>query len=114
MRHYRSFAELYSVRLKKLSHVDVDATTLHAGMKSVKASTNTSHTLLIDQSPEELLRPCCKKLTKKDEGDGTRLSNPLTLPTLVVGHGPLLTTLLATPDTLFANAIFLQMPSLRS
>ena len=40
MRHTRSFAELCSLRLKKLSHVDVDATTPHAGMKSVKASTN--------------------------------------------------------------------------
>ena len=55
-----------------------------------------------------------QKLTKKDEGDRTRLSNPLTLPTLVVEHGPLLTTLLATPDTLLASVLFLQMPSLRS
>ena len=52
--------------------------------------------------------------TKKVEGDGTRLSNPLTLPILIVEHGPLLTTLLVTPDTLLANALFLQMPSLRS
>ena len=55
-----------------------------------------------------------QNLTKKDEGDGTRLSNPLTLPTLVAEHGPLLTTLLATPDTLLVNALFLLMPSLRS
>ena len=81
MRHTRSFAELCSLRLKKLSHVDVDATTLHAGMKSVIASTKTSHPLLVDQSLEGLLRPCCKNLTKKDKDDGTMLSNPLTLPT---------------------------------
>ena len=60
MRHTRSFAELCSLRLKKLSHVDVDATTPHAGMMSVKASTKISHSLLIDQSPG-LLRPCRKR-----------------------------------------------------
>ena len=44
-------------------------------------------------------------LQKLDEEDGTGLFNPLTLPTLVEEHGPLLTTLLATPDTLLANAL---------
>ena len=113
MRHTRSFAELCSLRRKKLSYVDVDATTPHAGMKNVKASTKASHPLLMDQNPEGLLQPCCKNLTKKDEGDGTRRSNPLTLPTVVVEHGPLLTTLLATSDIalcpISANAIASQL-----
>ena len=110
MRRTRSFAQLYFLRLKKPSHVDVDVTTPHAGMKSVKASTKTLLPLVINQSPEGLLRPCCKNLTKRDAEDGTRLFNPLTLPTLVVEHGALLTTLPVTPDTYLANAIILQMP----
>ena len=108
----RSFAELCFLRPKKPSHVDVDATTPHAGINYVKVCTKTSLPLLMDQSPEGLLRLCCKNLTKRDAGDGTRLSNPLTLPTLVVEHGPLLTTLLVTPDTHLASVLFLQMPSL--
>ena len=106
MKDTTSFAELCSLRLKKLSQVDVDATTPHAGMKSMKAFTKTSLPLLMDQSPEGLLRPCCKNLTKRDAGDGTRLSNPLTLPTLIEEHGALSTTLLATPDTHLVNALF--------
>ena len=49
---------------------------------------------------------------RRDAADGTSLSNPLTLLTLVVEDGALLTTLLATTDTHLANALFLQMPSL--
>ena len=88
--------------------------TPHAGMKSVKASTKTLLPLLMDQSPEGLLRPCCKNFTKKDAGGGTRLSNPLTLLTLVVKHAALSITLLATPDTHLVNALILPMPSLPS
>ena len=66
-----SFAELCFLRLKNPFHVDVDATTPHAGMKSVKASTITSLPLLIDQSPEGLLRICCINLTKRDAVSAT-------------------------------------------
>ena len=111
---YQEFCRVCSMQLKKLHHVDVDTTAPHAGLKSVKAPAKTSHPLLMDQSPEGLLRLCCKNLTKKDEGDGMKLSNSLTLPTLVVGHGPLSTTLQATPYNLFATALFLQTPLLRS
>ena len=112
MRHARSFAQLCFLRPTTPSHVDVDVTTLHAGMKSVKVSTKTSLQLLMDQSPEGSLRPCCKNSIKRDAGDGTRLSNPLTSPTLVVEHGALLATLLAIPDIHLAIALFLQMTSL--
>ena len=68
----------------------------------------------MDQSPEGLLRPCCKNLTKKDEVDVTKLSNLLTLPTLIVGHGPFnnLTGHSRHPPRqcpISANAIFLQL-----
>ena len=78
MKHTRSFEELCFLLLKKPSHQDVDATTPHAGMKSVKASTKTSLPLLVDQSLGGLLRPCCKNTTKRDAGDGTSIINNLT------------------------------------
>ena len=98
-RYTRIFSGSYYSGPNDLSHAVADATILHVGMRNVNASMLVSPALLTDPSIPKLLLPCYKYWIRSNPENGLVQTISSTSHTRVAGHGVLLTTLLATPNT---------------
>ena len=91
-RYTKIFVGSYYSCSNNLFYAVADATTIHAGMRSVNASMLVSPALLIDTSLAELRVPYYKVSIRRSTQDGLGQSSPSTLCTQAKGHGVTLTT----------------------